>query len=339
MLRGEKLPPEVSLVVTPGSRQVLYNIDKDGYLADIIASGARLVESSCSFCIGNGQAPASGAVSLRSSNRNFEGRSGTADAQVYLVSPETAIASALLGRVASGLDLGSPPPSVVLSERFAIDDGMIIAPVGEAERAGTEIVRGPNIGGPPVVLELPEDLSGTAAIKVGDKVTTDHIMPAGARLKYRSNIKAYSAFVFEGVDPGFAGRAAAARDSGSHNVIVAGLSYGQGSSREHAAICPAALGVRAVIAKSYERMHKANLVNFGILPLVFASEGDYGRVDQGDALEIRGLRASVASGAKEIRVRDVTKGFDFAASCELTDRQRAIALSGGALASIKGDGK
>jgi len=248
MLRGRKLPPEVSLVVTPGSRQVLYNIDKDGYLADIIASGARLVESSCSFCIGNGQAPASGAVSLRTSNRNFEGRSGTADAQVYLVSPETAIASALLGRVASGLDLGYPPPSVALPERYAVDDSMIIAPLGEAERAGTEIVRGPNIGGPPVVAELPEDLSGTAAIKVGDKVTTDHIMPAGARLKYRSNIKAYSAFVFEGVDPGFAGRAAAARDLGSHNVIVAGLSYGQGSSREHAAICPAALGVRAVIA-------------------------------------------------------------------------------------------
>jgi aconitate hydratase len=337
MLRGQKLPPEVSLVIAPGSRQVLFNIEKDGYLADIIAAGARLVEPSCSFCIGNGQAPASGAVSLRSTNRNFEGRSGTADAQVYLVSPETAIASALLGRIASGADLqallGVRPPSIELPERFAVDDGMIVAPLAPAERAKAEIIRGPNIGGPPVAATLPETLKGVATIKVGDKITTDHIMPAGARLKYRSNIKAYSAYVFEGIDPGFAARAAAARDAGEHNVIVAGLSYGQGSSREHAAICPAALGVLAVIAKSFERMHKANLVNFGILPLVFASEEDYARVEQGDELEIAGFRASVASGAKSLRVRDLTKLFEFDALCELTDRQRAIALAGGALAN------
>jgi aconitate hydratase len=186
-----------------------------------------------------------------------------------------------------------------------------------------------------VAATLPEILRGEATIKVGDKITTDHIMPAGARLKFRSNIKAYSAYVFEGVDPGFAARAAEARDSGRHNVIVAGLSYGQGSSREHAAICPAALGVRAVIAKSFERMHKANLVNFGILPLVFAVEGDYDRVAQGDELEIKGLRASIASGSKILRVRDVTKGYEFDALCELGDRERAIALAGGALASVK----
>jgi len=296
------------------------------------------VEPSCSFCIGNGQAPASGAVSLRSANRNFEGRSGTADARVYLVSPETAIASALLGRIASGLDLGTPPPSILIPAILVADDGMIVPPLPPAERAKVEIVRGPNIGGPPVAADLPETLKGTAAIKVGDKVTTDHIMPAGARLKYRSNVKAYSAFVFEALDPLFAARAAAARDAGSHNVIVAGLSYGQGSSREHAAICPAALGVRAVIAKSYERMHKANLVNFGILPLVFANEADYDRIAQGDELEIAGMRSQVAAGAKGLRVKDLSQGFEFDALCELGDRERSIALAGGALASIK-DGK
>jgi aconitate hydratase len=337
MLRGRKIPPEVSLVVTPGSRQVLMNIEKDGYLADFIAAGARIVESSCSFCIGNGQAPASGAVSLRSSNRNFEGRSGTADAQVYLVSPETAAASALLGRIASGRELEAAlalrPPAPPSPERFAVDDGMIVGPLVSAERARVSIVRGPNIGGPPATSPLPEKLFGVAAIKVGDKVTTDHIMPAGARMKYRSNIAAYSAFVFEAVDPLFAARAAAARDSGLHNVIIAGLSYGQGSSREHAAICPAALGVRAIIAKSFERIHAANLVNFGILPLVFAKDADYEAVEQGDELAIEALRSQVASGARRILVTDASKGIAFEALCELTDRQRRIALAGGALAA------
>jgi len=343
MLRGQRLPPEVSLVVTPGSRQVLLNIEKDGFLGDIIAAGARLVEPSCSFCIGNGQAPASRAVSLRSSNRNFEGRSGTADAQVYLVSPETAIASALLGRIASGEDaereLGVAPPSVSLPRIFKLDDGMIVPPLPAGERAEAEVVRGPNIGKPPAALPVPGDLAGSVAIKVGDKITTDHIMPAGARLKYRSNIVAYSAYVFEGVDPSFAARAAAARDSGSHNVIVAGLSYGQGSSREHAAICPAALGVRAVIAKSFERMHKANLVNFGIVPLTFADEADYDRVEAGDELAIPGLAAAIAAGAEEIRVKDASKGSEFAVRCELTDRQRKIVVAGGALAAKNGGRK
>jgi aconitate hydratase len=337
MLRGRVVPPDVSLVVTPGSRQVLLNIEKDGYLADLIAAGARIVEPSCSFCIGNGQAPASGAVSLRSSNRNFEGRSGTADAQVYLVSPQTAIASALLGSISSGNELEAvlhiKPPVIELPSAYAIDDRMILMPLPTSERAKAEIVRGPNIGGPPAVAAVPEKLSGKATIKVGDRITTDHIMPAGARLKYRSNIAAYSAFVFEAVDPGFAGRAAAERDAGRHNVIVAGQSYGQGSSREHAAICPAALGVRAVLAKSFERMHKANLVNFGILPLVFADPADYDRIDQGDELAIDGLRESVASGATELSVRDVTKSIEIVLSCELTERQRRIAIAGGALAA------
>jgi aconitate hydratase len=337
MLRGRVVPPDVSLVVTPGSRQVLLNIERDGYLADLIAAGARIVESSCSFCIGNGQAPASGAISLRSSNRNFEGRSGTADAQVYLVSPETAVASALLGRIAGGPELeaalGVKPPRFELPSAYLTDDRMIVPPMTQPERGGVEILRGPNIGGPPVVAPVPESLAGAATIKVGDKITTDHIMPAGARLKFRSNIAAYSAYVFEAVDPDFAGRAAKARDSGSHNVIVAGLSYGQGSSREHAAICPAALGVRAVLAKSFERMHKANLVNFGILPLVFSDPSDYDRIESGDRLEIAGLKKALASGARQLIVKDQTKGFELVALCELTDRQRGIALAGGALAA------
>jgi aconitate hydratase len=337
MLRGQKLPPDLSLVVTPGSRQVLLNIEKDGYLADLIAVGARLVEPSCSFCIGNGQAPASGSVSLRSSNRNFEGRAGTADAQVYLVSPETAAASALLGRIAGGPELearlGVRPPSPRAPELFAVDDGMIVRPLPQADRARVAIVRGPNIGGPPAAAPLPESLAGVVAIKVADKTTTDHIIPAGARMKYRSNISAYSAYVFEGLDPTFAARAAASRDSGAHNVIVAGLSYGQGSSREHAAICPAALGVRAIIARSFERIHAANLVNFGVLPLVFADEAGYAAVEAGDRIEIPGLRAQVASGATRLRVRAGGKGMEFEALCELTQRQRKIVLAGGALAA------
>lgn len=337
MLRGRRIPPEISLVVTPGSRQVIMNIERDGYLADFIQAGARLVEPSCSFCIGNGQAPASGAVSLRSSNRNFEGRSGTSDAQVYLVSPETAAASALLGRIASGRDVEAElkidPPRPSSPERFVLDDGMILGPLPPADRARVGIVRGPNIGGPPSTAPLPEKIIGVAAIKVGDKITTDHIMPAGARMKYRSNIAAYSAFVFEGVDPGFAARAAAARDAGKHNIVIAGLSYGQGSSREHAAICPAALGVRAVIAKSFERIHAANLVNFGILPLAFAKDADYAAVERGDEIEIADIRAHVASGARELLVRDRTKDIEFEVLCELTDRQRKIALAGGALAA------
>ena len=339
MLRGQKLPPDISLVVTPGSRQVLLNIEKDGYLADLIAVGARLVEPSCSFCIGNGQAPASGAVSIRSSNRNFEGRAGTADAQVYLVSPETAAASAILGRVASGRDLtaqlGMKPPSPRAPERFIVDDSMIVQPLPLADRARVAIVRGPNIGGPPAAAPLPESLEGVVAIKVADKTTTDHIIPAGARMKYRSNIAAYSAYVFEGLDPSFAARAAASRDSGLHNIIVAGLSYGQGSSREHAAICPAALGVRAIIALSFERIHAANLVNFGILPLIFANADDYAAVEQGDRLSLADMRGQVASGATRLRVRNGSKGTEFEVVCELTDRQRKIALAGGALALAK----
>ncbi|MDP3179568.1 MAG: aconitate hydratase [Spirochaetaceae bacterium] len=331
ILKGKVAASGTSLFVTPGSRQVVREILAAGALDPIVAAGARLVEPSCSFCIGNGVSPASGAVSLRTSNRNFEGRSGTADAKVYLVSPETAAASALAGEIADPRTLGAMP-DIAMPERSLVDDRLILPPAPESQAASVEIRRGPNIGQPPAVRPFPEVISGVAAIKLGDKVTTDHIMPAGARMKYRSNIKAYSAFVFEGVDPSFAARAAANRDAGSHNVIVAGLSYGQGSSREHAAICPAYLGVRAVLARSFERIHAANLVNFGILPLTLRREEDWAAIEVGDRLEIPGAKAAVASGAKSLVVRDTAKGVEFEVSLELSAREREILLAGGALA-------
>ena len=331
ILEGRTVHPNVSLVVTPGSRQVVRTILRDGHLATLVAAGARLVEPSCGFCIGNGQSPASGAVSLRTSNRNFEARSGTADARVFLVSPETAACAAIRGEIADPRGLGMPYPRVSMPEAPLVDDSMILAPIPEAEASSVEIRRGPNIGKPPASSPFPDVVSGTAAIKVGDKVTTDHIIPAGSRMKYRSNISAYSAYVFENVEPGFAARAAASRDSGSHNFIVAGLSYGQGSSREHAAICPAFLGVKVVLAKSFERIHAANLVNFGILPLVFAHEGDWDRVEAGDRLEIDGARHAILEGSR-LEVLDLTKDFSIACDFHLSGRERAVLLEGGALA-------
>ena len=343
MLRGRMVSPSVSFVVTPGSRQVLQRISRTGHLDLLIDAGARMVETSCSFCIGSGSSPASGAVSLRTSNRNFEARSGTKDAQVYLCSPETAVAAALTGVMTDPRDLGIPCPSVAPPEKFDIDDRMFVFPMGPEAAAKVEIPRGPNIGAPPSATPYPADLAGVVAIKVGDKITTDHIIPAGARMKYRSNIPAYSEYVFESVDPGFAARARAARDAGSHNVILAGQSYGQGSSREHASICPAHLGVRAVIAKSFERIHSANLVNFGIVPLTLENPDDYDRMEQGDRLEISGIKAAISGGAAgasstgagptRIEARNATKGFTFTVLCALSARQRTIVAAGGLLAN------
>lgn len=328
VLEGKVAHPNVSFILAPGSRQVLDNLARDGYLASLIASGARLMENACGFCIGNSQSPASGAVSLRTSNRNFLGRSGTMDADVYLVSPETAAAAVITGRFTDPRDLNIPYPQVQTPHQPVIDDRMILRP--ENIREDIEIYRGPNIGAPPVNTALPDTLSGKIAIKVGDKITTDHIIPAGARMKYRSNIPKYSEFVFEKVDASFAHRALAQKDAGKHSIIVAGLSYGQGSSREHAAICPMFLGVRAVIAKSLERIHAANLINFGILPLTFARENDYDAVDQGDDLEIAGIRKSILDGGN-LLVQNKTKGTTFEANCLLSVRQRQIILAGGAL--------
>lgn len=328
ILKGQVAHPGVSFILAPGSRQVLETLAREGYLADLLAAGARLMENACGFCIGNSQSPKSHAVSLRTSNRNFAGRSGTLDADVYLVSPETAAAAVITGRFTDPRDLGMDYPEVEMPGHLRIDDSMILRP-GQADR-NVEIYRGPNIGAPPANTPLPETISGPAAIKVGDKITTDHIIPAGARMKYRSNIPKYAEFVFENVDPSFAKRALAQKTAGKQNVIIAGLSYGQGSSREHAAICPMYLGVRAVIAKSIERIHAANLINFGILPLTFMHAEDYDAVDQGDDLEIAGARNAVGEG-KDLIVINKTKGVSFAVRCALSFRQKQIVLAGGAL--------
>ena len=328
ILKGSVAHPDISFILAPGSRQVLDNLARDGYLADLIASGARLMENACGFCIGNSQSPKSGAVSLRTSNRNFPGRSGTMNADVYLVSPETAAAAVITGRFTDPRDLKIEYPQVEMPEQLVIDDRMILRP--DDAQKGIEIYRGPNIGAPPVNSALPDILFAQATIKVGDKITTDHIIPAGARMKYRSNIPKYSEFVFENVDASFAGRALAQKEAGKHNIIVAGLSYGQGSSREHAAICPMYLGVRAVMAKSLERIHAANLINFGILPLTFINEHDYDAIDQGDELEVAEVRTAILDG-KNLTVNNKTQGTSFAVNCTLSSRQKQIILAGGAL--------
>lgn len=328
ILKGKTVSERVSLGIAPGSREVLEMIAEDGTLASLVESGARILESACGFCIGNHQSPASKAVSLRTSNRNFEGRSGTADAQVYLVSPETAALAAIAGKIVNPLDeKGIPYPVVSLPKRYKRDDSMFIFP----PKDGSSVIvrRGPNIGEPPTSEPLAESLSGVATIKVGDKITTDHIMPAGNRLKYRSNIPLYSTFVFEHVDRDFATRAAKNRDAKMDNFIIAGASYGQGSSREHAAICPMYLGVKAVIALSIERIHQNNLCNFGIVPLTFVDEADYGKIEQGDKLSIKDVRNGVKEG--KVMLSDETKGLVIPLSCVTTDAQKKMLLAGGLL--------
>lgn len=328
ILKGKVVHPNVSFLLAPGSRQVLENLAYDGYLADLIASGARLMENACGFCIGNSQSPKSGSVSLRTSNRNFLGRSGTMDADVYLVSPETAAAAVITGQFTDPRDLNMPYPSVEIPDKFFIDDSMIIWP--DNADANIEVYRGPNIGEPPKNTALPVKIEARVTIKVGDKITTDHIIPAGARMKYRSNIPKYSQFVFENVDPDFAENAQKIKAAGKQNIIVAGLSYGQGSSREHAAICPMYLGVRAVIAKSFERIHAANLINFGIMPLTFINENDYDQIEKGDALEIENVHELIAAGS-DLRVQNITGGYSFSVRCTLSARQIKMILEGGAL--------
>jgi aconitate hydratase len=332
MLKGRKINPDVSFGVAPGSRQVLEMIAGNNALSDIIASGARILESTCGFCIGAGQAPKTDAVSIRTSNRNFEGRSGTKSAKVYLASPETAVATALSGVITDPRELGLSYPGITIPTAFQIDDSMILPP---SEDPGSIIVsRGPNIGDPPAAEPMQDKLIGVVAIKVGDKITTDHIMPAGSRLKYRSNIPKYAEFVFEGVDPTFSKRALENKKAGLHNIIIAGTSYGQGSSREHAAICPMYLGVKAVIAKSFERIHAANLINFGILPLTFASEADYEAVSGGDKVEIEEIKVALEKGA-DLTLNNRTTGKKIILEYTLSSRQRDILLAGGMLIYTK----
>jgi aconitate hydratase len=330
MVRGHKIAPTTTLVVAPGSRQVLQNIIRDGGLADLVAAGARLDECACGFCIGCAQAPATGTVSVRTSNRNFPGRSGTQGDQVYLVSPETAAATAIAGHLTDPRTLGQAP-RIELPDELIIDDSMLLAPPADGSKV--EIFRGPNIGAPPRFDPLSDDLAGEVALKVGDKITTDHICPAGSLLRLRSNIPEYSKHVFTNVDPAFAARAAALRGQNRAAFIIAGSSYGQGSSREHAAICPRYLGVRAIIAKSFERIHTANLINFGILPLVFADPADYDHLAPGAALSLAGVKQSLAAGSETMSVTSSAAGkdFTFQVRLTLTDRQRRILLAGGLL--------
>lgn len=330
-LKGKKVNPRVSFGVACGSKQVLEMIAQNGALTDIVSAGARILESTCGFCIGNGQAPQTDAVSVRTNNRNFEGRSGTRSAGIYLTSPETAVASALAGKLVDPTEWFADQeyPSYRRPAQFHIDDSMVLPPADDPDQV--KVYRGPNIGDPPANDPIPDAIRGEVSIKVGDKITTDHIMPAGSRLKYRSNVAKYSTFVFEGVDSEFSDKAAAARDKGIHNIIVAGLSYGQGSSREHAALCPMYLGVKAVIAKSMERIHRANLVNFGIVPLVFADPADYDALNPGDSLEIDHIRQQLLSGATRLTVRNATRQSAFEVNCDLSDRERKIVAAGGLL--------
>lgn len=330
MLKGKTIAPGVSLSISPGSRQVLTMLSQCGALADILASGARLLECACGPCIGMGFAPNSGGVSLRTFNRNFLGRSGTKDGQVYLVSPETAVASALTGFITDPTTM-DPIPEIDLPEKFSIDDSAVLAPAENG--ADVEVLRGPNIKEFPKSKPFADTLTATAVLKVGDNITTDHIMPAGAKiLPYRSNIPHLSRFCFEVCDPSFAERAKAAGDG----IILGGSNYGQGSSREHAALVPMYLGIRCVIAKSFARIHVANLINAGILPLTFADPADYDALEQNHTLRLDSLQDGMAAG--KITVMDETTGRAFEALCDLTERQQKILLCGGLLNYTKEGG-
>ena len=323
VLKGKTVHPATSLVISPGSRQVMLMLAKNGALADLIAAGARLLENACGPCIGMGQAPCSGGNSLRTFNRNFEGRSGTQDARIYLSGPEVAAASALTGRLTDPRSLGEYP-EVFFPEQFIIDDSMIIPPA--TDRSSVTVKRGPNIKPFPQRSSLPEKIDGPVLLKVGDNITTDHIMPAGAKiLPLRSNIPAISEYVFSAIDPGFAARA---KKHGG-GLVVAGENYGQGSSREHAALAPMYLGITAVLALSFARIHRSNLINFGILPLVFDNPGDYEKTGSGDRLEIANLQEGIVEG--KLPVKNTTRGVSFPVLIPLTGREKEILSAGGLL--------
>jgi len=331
VLKGRTIHPGISLGIAPGSRQILRTLVHNGALNDLIGAGARILESACGFCVGVHFSPKSGGVSVRTSNRNFEGRSGTQDAQAYLCSPEVAAASAVTGRLTSPERLGMPCPKIREPEAYRTDDGMFIFP--DAGLKKTPVFRGPNIGEPPRSEKMTRDLSGRVMIKLGNSITTDHITPAGARLKYRSNVPKYSEFVFEKVDPSFSRRCLENKKKGVHNVIVAGESYGQGSSREHASMCPMYLGVKAVVARSFERIHTANLVNFGVLPLVFRNPADYDGIEPDDGLGAENWREAVARG-EPVLLRNERSGKTIECACALSEKQTAVMLAGGLLNHI-----
>ena len=325
LLKGKTIRPEVSLSISPGSKQVLTMLADCGALSDILASGARVLECACGPCIGMGFSPNSGGVSLRTFNRNFEGRSGTADGQVYLVSPETAVAAALTGEITDPVLLGSMP-EIKMPEKFKIDDSAVIPPASPEDADRLPILRGPNIKPFPDSKPLEDSLAAPLVLKVGDNITTDHIMPAGAKiLPYRSNIPHLSQYCFAVCDETFPERAKAAGES----IIIGGNNYGQGSSREHAALVPLYLGVRAVIAKSFARIHAANLINAEIVPLTIADPDDYDKLAQGDALRIDDIYAGLDSGS--LTLKDSSSDIEIKLSCSFTDRQKAILKAGGLL--------
>lgn len=327
ILKGRLIAQDVSLVISPGSRQVLNMLAKNGALSDLISAGARILETACGPCIGMGQAPATNAVSLRTFNRNFYGRCGTKSAKVYLVSPEVAAASALAGYLIDPRKLGKPI-EVMIPTEFTINDNMIIRPPKDSEEF--DVVRGPNIKKFPLNEPL-SDIQKSVLIKVEDDITTDHIMPSNAKLlPLRSNIPELSKHCFETIDPDFSNRAIENRGG----IIIAGKNYGQGSSREHAALAPLQLGVKVVIAKSFARIHKSNLINNGILPLTFISDDDYEKIDQGDVLKIDDVVNQVKSKG-EITVRNKTKDYSFEVELDVTDRNRDVLLEGGLINYIK----
>ena len=335
ILKGKSVHPDVSLVIGPGSKQVLTMLARNGALADMIAAGARILESACGPCIGMGQAPKTNAISVRTNNRNFFGRSGTRSAGIYLVSCETAAVTALTGMLTDprclDIDLDIPLP-----EHFDVNDNLIIPPVAPGEEATVEVVRGPNIQPFPMGKALPADVSGKVLLKMEDNITTDHIAPSDAKLlPFRSNVPYLSDFCLTPVDKDFPARAKA--EGGG--ILVAGSNYGQGSSREHAALVPLYLGVRAVIAKSFARIHQANLINNGILPMTFADEKDYDRISFGDELTLPGVRALVESGSEVFTLHNATKDEDYQVLLPLTERQRGCILCEGLLNYTRESGK
>ncbi len=327
ILKGKTIAPTVSLCIAPGSKQVLNMLALNGALSDMINAGARILESACGPCIGMGQSPNSQGVSLRTFNRNFEGRSGTKDAGIYLVSPEVAAASALTGYLTDPRELGEAP-SVTMPEEFIVNDNMIEAPATEAEAMDVEVLRGPNIKPFPKTEALPEELTAKVMLKVGDNITTDHIMPAGAKiLPYRSNIPHLSQYCFAVCDEEFPERI----KSEGKGFIVGGANYGQGSSREHAALVPLYLGVKAVITKSFARIHVANLVNAGILPFTFKKEEDYDKISQMDELSLPSIRDCIKNN-KTVVLKNITTGEEYELdSSHLSSRQREMLLCGGLL--------
>ena len=330
ILKGKTVDPSVSLSIAPGSKQVLNMIAKNNMLSDMIDAGARILESACGPCIGMGQSPNSKGVSLRTFNRNFEGRSGTKDGQIYLVSPEVAAASAITGYLTDPRELGIMP-DFVLPDEFEINDNMVVAPASVEEMDSVEVLRGPNIKPFPVTTPLSDKIECECSLKVGDNITTDHIMPAGAKiLPLRSNIPAISKHCFTVCDQEFPDRA----EKLGQSIIVGGANYGQGSSREHAALAPLHLGVKAVIVKSFARIHRANLINAGILPLTFVNEADYDNISLGDKLLVDNIIDDIKNG-RELTVKNMSNGKTFRVSCELSERAVDIVLSGGLLSYTK----